>query len=464
MLNYTSLCHYSDGLLKDENVTEYRIANSWLHIPRKHPNLMEKYNKSSILKLFITYFILQISKIVISFSKNNRNFKYRNCEILLISHYLNANKNSNNDFYFDEISYILNKRYAVGKLFLNHTNNKDYKIYDKQNLITLNKLLNYRIEIMFLIRQLFEMFIILKKAFFIKNKEKKNFYLRAAIEQISPETFHNLRIGINVFEYVKKFNPKYIITTFEGHAWERFSYYMARKAKENLKCIGYQHVVIFNDQFSIRSPLGRKYDPDIIWTSGDIGKKILEEKFYMIQVVNIGTSKYSEKKDLIKNINENILVLPESFISESKILFEFSYIYALKNKNIKFIWRVHPNLTYNIIRKHSKILPNIELLPINIKISNNNFNEDMVNSKYIFYRGSTASIEGYNYGLIPLYLNDKCDLYNINPLIHKNYHCFQIFNEQDLTNSIENKSYNFKNESEYYSRINENEIFKSLNI
>ena len=56
--------------------------------------------------------------------------------------------------------------------------------------------------------------------------------------------------------------PDYIITTFEGHAWERLVFRSAREVCPQVKCLAYQHAPIFKNQHSIRRFIGNTYEPD----------------------------------------------------------------------------------------------------------------------------------------------------------------------------------------------------------
>ena len=73
----------------------------------------------------------------------------------------------------------------------------------------------------------------------------------------------------------------HIITTFEGHAWERLVYYYARRANPNIKCFGYQHSAVFEHHNSIKRPLNNKYNPDVVFTSGKIAENILNQILWL---------------------------------------------------------------------------------------------------------------------------------------------------------------------------------------
>ena len=70
-----------------------------------------------------------------------------------------------------------------------------------------------------------------------------------------------------------------------------------------------------------------------------------------------------------KIINNKILVIPEGIYSECEKLFNLCLKIALKNKNLLFIWRVHPVINIK------KVLQNLKLNAhkLEFKIDNNEF-------------------------------------------------------------------------------------------
>ena len=52
-------------------------------------------------------------------------------------------------------------------------------------------------------------------------------------------------------DIIKNTKSKNIITTFEGHSWERLFYYFSRKNNPFINCIGFQHTIIFKYQHSL---------------------------------------------------------------------------------------------------------------------------------------------------------------------------------------------------------------------
>ncbi len=68
-----------------------------------------------------------------------------------------------------------------------------------------------------------------------------------------------------------------MITTYEGHAWEKVAFGAAKQSVQSIRCFGYQHSAVFEHQHAIKRPLNEKYNPDVVLTSGTISKDILKK-------------------------------------------------------------------------------------------------------------------------------------------------------------------------------------------
>ena len=95
--------------------------------------------------------------------------------------------------------------------------------------------------------------ILLLKVKVKNNKLKKKILIFSAFEAIRPSTINVLRFVFYIIEIVKIINPKILITTFEGHAWERILFANVHQHDQNIICSGYTHAPIFRYQHAIRS-------------------------------------------------------------------------------------------------------------------------------------------------------------------------------------------------------------------
>ena len=101
---------------------------------------------------------------------------------------------------------------------------------------------------------------------------------------------------------------------------------------------------------------------------------------------------------------------------------------------MKFIWRLHPKITFENLMKN---LPKYKDLPINIVLSKETLEYDLLRSSYILYRGSTTVIPAISSGLIPIYYKREHEL-SIDPIY--------ALKKGKITTSIEPDFETIKNE------------------
>ena len=217
-----------------------------------------------------------------------------------------------------------------------------------------------------------------------------------------------MRISRQIGELTFKLNPKMLITTYEGHAWERATFGEVHKKAPEIVCVGYQHAPIFKMQHAIHRGLGRKFNPDYIWATGLNTKLALAQSSWIenrkITVIGTSRSLHYEKKltslefETHKNLKIVCLVVPEGIMSECNTLFNFSVKCADSYPEIKFIWRLHPLVKDKMLR--NKLF---KRLGHNIKISTSSLMEDLKKCNCILYRGSSVAIQGSALGLRPIY-------------------------------------------------------------
>ena len=288
--------------------------------------------------------------------------------------------------------------------FLNQTSNNQFIL---ENYLGINK------EFKILITLIKEFIVLVKNGIKEHNNLKRKVYFNAANASLSFESFNSIRIGIQIQEILKKVKPKVLLLTFEGYSWERSAISYTKKLNQNIKCIGYIHSAVFDNQHAIFRNLTHSYNPDLFLTASENMKKQIKEKVVgsEYKIHTLGSLKKDKAKSL-KNKGFSCLVVPEGIIDECTLLFEFSLKCALINPNINFIWRVHPVISFEKLIKKNKSFIN---LPKNIILSKNSFEEDILSSRVIIYRGSTAIIKAVRYGLTPIYL-DLGDQFSIDPI------------------------------------------------
>lgn len=446
---YDLICKACDYILTSSKVTFECIAIPWLHVNREHPEYILKHVEVLLCKSKFKIFfmvLVKICKIILTwgsqfviaiFSKSklwvSSTELPKSVDVLYISHLISLNHSGlEKDFYFGEQAneLIYNNRSAVIAL-INHVSNVNLEVEINKwadssvPRVILSNTLDLISEFKIFLRLFSESLRLRKKAKYESDKINSIFLKYASYEALLGASRDTLRIAAQVEMLVNYLNPKKIIITYEGMAWERVVFASARSVNPSIECIGYQFGALFRLQHSIRRNLDMKYNPDKIFTSGKISKRQLQMSPALngIPVFVLGSTKSIQKDKITISscVNESqecfsekkcCLVLPEGFFSESDFLFEFSLDCAIKLPDINFIWRLHPSVDFkSLVSRNSKF----KKLPENIIVSQNTLIQDVESSTWGLYRGTTAIIEAAILGLEIIYLEKKGELI-IDPL------------------------------------------------
>jgi hypothetical protein len=454
---YKELCNVCDSILKEDQICAERLSIAWLHIIREHPFFLRQYKrifngiiKNSYYWLGFRRTCIEIFRIfrqilrALIYEILNKNISSSSADIIFVSHRVSKSK-SNSDFYFGTLPVDLaNLGFKIQIVQIDHTSSSKsyFRLTDDNKKNYINIILPNTLGLFHEMQMILGLLGISKK---ISNSVageglSKYAYYAAAAEALTNASFQTLRIAKQVSILIEQSQPKFLITTFEGHAWERVSFYLARKKSPSIKCIGYQHAALFKGQHSIRRKLGGGADPDIIWTSGKfaLNELISEKRLSCIKIACIGsirafnsTGKSNELKFSDKE-NFTCLVLPEGLITECNFLFEFSIKCAKFFPKIRFIWRLHPIINFQDL---SRLNPLLQNLPPNVVISTATMERDIERSDCAMYRGSTAIIQAVNGGLIPVYVLREGEM-NIDPLYGAKHGVAKIYSAENFLNSI----------------------------
>ena len=472
-VEYVNLCEGCDSLLLAEDSTLERISIPWLHIIREHPMFLKKYvnlfngNHSDKIKQSSTdkmcFFLNSLANYRKyfhtkgSFYRSSIDGAYK-LDLLFVSHLLN-NRDAGKeiDSYFGDLPNQLSKLgFKVGIVLINHSNLGAQKAADKWKnseipRFIFSPILPIKTEVAMLSRLREQSQKLKLKASVLDNGFWKEITKGASNQATTRLTQTTYRLGLQIEELIADFKPDTVVTTFEGHAWERIVYSSARRVNSKIQCVGYQHASVFKLQHAIRRNLKPEYNPDVILTAGLIGKEQLKRSnsYKLMQIEVLGSNRGFVRKTQINlankpNIsNECCLVIPEGDLEECKILFEYSIDCARSCPNIRFIWRLHPILSFEKIFKK---YPHLPKYPENITVSNKTLNEDIEQSCMVLYRGTTAVIQSIKGGLIPLYLNIPGEMI-IDPLYDISQGKVILKTQADFKYFIENIS-NFVNENQ----------------
>lgn len=432
---YKLLCRTCDSVLQARDATLEAVAIPWLHVMREHPIFLSQYEglftNPSLRKLLNNIIsntlkeIYQWIKLIINLLHFKKNYwigdlkKKEKFDVIFISHLLNASQlSAEEDFYFNKLPHeIVRHGHKALIVLINQTSISDKTLNKNSKKLIVPRVviseylpLNEEFRIWWRTKKQENHFRQCSK---IERKELRRKVLsRAVRESTSFATKKNLRIAGAIKKIITQTQAKSIITTYEGHAWERIVYASARSIKKDIKCIGYQHAALFRLQHAAKRSIGPLYDPELILTAGTIGLNQMKGSEYLsgVNFDILGSSRYLAVPQNI--LRQTCLVLPEGILKESQILFSFSLKCAISNPQIHFIWRLHPIINLSDLVKLGFDIKNI---PSNVEISTQSFEKDIARSKWALYRGSTASISAGANGVIPIYLSIASEL-PIDPL------------------------------------------------
>lgn len=460
---FKTLCVYCDKILKKYNSNIFTISNPNLHILKAHPELLNRYfflnklkkKKNLSVKMF-RYFFSFFKEKSFFYDKNNSDRP----KVLILSSLININHlNAKKDFYYGDIEKKLKKKGVLSKIVLRNftnysSNNLNHLL--KQNKILLSSRVTFFKELYLILLTIVEY---LKFNFFNKDKVSKYIFKNPLNIFNFTGIISSMRLCYQMEKIISIYSSNYLLITFEGHGWERVLIKYIKYKFPKIKIFAYQFSSITKSHHSIFRPLKKNYDPDVIFTSGSITKKKFL-KNYKCPIYILGSNKFSANKLISKVKNKTVIVLPEGFLSETKILYNFTYLLAKKFQEYKFIFRLHPLIKdYNFFEYKKVKLKNLVL-------SNNNFNSDITLSSHVLYRGSAAAIEAVSRGLKPLYLNHYPE-FNINPLyyaIKNKFNVSTINNFKKTIKKTDRLSYKKIQQlsKNYFTKINIDNFLKAI--
>lgn len=451
---YKSLCRACDSLLLEPGISKTRVAVPLLHVIREHPVFLEKYEslfseEPSVASTGGTRLLLhriksQLVLLATNFFWWRESHKSNDkADVLIVSHLLNsAHTGREVDFYFGDLPQQLQQHgYATSIALVNHSGNPDMDASAwSQSVIPryiLSGSLGFFRETSLFIDCLLESVKLNRYKKKPVSSLVRKLAERASGELIQGKAIYNLRIGKQIERLVRKLNPAAIIITYEGHAWERIVFASARGVKPEIKCWGYQHASLFRLQHGITRNLAPLYNPDAIFTAGQIGFDHLRSVSALKEtpVKIVGSNRYVDTgNQLVEKTNcTTCLVIPEGIISECEILFSFSIECAKKLPAITFIWRMHPAVSFEQLMNAA---PVFKELPSNIILSKQSLEDDFAVSRWVLYRGSTAVVQAVSHGLKGIYFGRDNEM-TIDPFYAFDKAKIQVASPEDFVKAIE---------------------------
>jgi len=450
---YKKLCSICDSILLADSSALERIAIPWLNVIREHTVFLKQYEniftQPSRINKISNYLYHVARNTALSFRLIGRIFRSSGqpwhgklnegefFDFVFVSHLLSlSDLTDNEDFYFGSVPLdLVEQGRNVLVVLINYTSVMNSEL---DLLLENSKIPKVIISNGLSLKDEFDIWRAIRRqasslkleAKVEKDKLRQTILMRAGEEATAANTKTSLRIAKVLKKIVARSNVKALVTTYEGHAWERVSYASVRDVNPAITCIAYQHAAIFRLQHASRRSLGPRYDPDLILTAGSVGLNQIRSSpgMYAIPARVLGSPRSISL--VHRNKDGACLVLPEGSVDECRILFKFALSCAEDQPKLVFIFRIHPILNY---RKLVKQIPLLNSLPLNVRISMETLENDLTYSTWALYRGSTAVITAAANGVTPIYLKQPNEL-TIDPL-------YEVMNWHS---SVESKSQFFE--------------------
>lgn len=281
----------------------------------------------------------------------------------------------------------------------------------------------------------------LKKLVTDSNNTQTNRAITFAAQQAkSASSINTLGLYFQIKRLVSILKPKAILVTYEGHAWERLAFAAAREVVPNIRCIGYQHAILFPRQHAIKRLIGHHFDPDVILTAGTVTRDILRKVIpdHLINIQTAGTHRFKPHtlvslSQKMHPENSQCLVVPDGTLSECVRIFDFVLKVAKLTPTLNFIIRMHPVITYEEV---FNVVSDFANLPDNVSLSTRSIEEDFNRCRWAIYRGSSAAIYAVMAGLRPFYIAEDVEL-RIDPLFELEQWRLITSTPQELIKKIE---------------------------
>lgn len=442
---FLALCDACDRVLLHREAGMECQAIPWLHVIREHPVFIANYRDlfgaatpaplriSGWCKLHGVNLLLLARQCFRALACGSQGWfssahPAGGVDVLFVSHLINAGHAGKvDDFYFFDVPRELRQRGITSAIaLLNHTRDGGASLAAKWPpeeipRAVLGKSVGMAEELRLRARMLGESRRLKRLAFAEPDGLYRNVLLRASQEALSSSAWATLRMAEQFASVVRAYRPKVIVTSYEGHPWERMAFAAARSVDAQVSCVAYQHAALFRLQHAARRNLAKPYNPDYILTSGLVAKRQLEQAplaaDVALAVLGSGRRPAQLPGDRMGPAQgdaaaPSCLVLPEGDVAECNILFEFSIQCALALPQVKFVWRLHPLLSHEQLAAKNPALRN---LPDNIILSRETMEQDLARCSTALYRGTTAIIQAVASGLQPVYLAREGEM-TIDPL------------------------------------------------
>lgn len=466
--------NHLDQLLSDVRLqfkSQYIQSNPFFYMVKPIDENLARYNvkyPNSSLFLLIAYLLFlpqALSLIIKSLAHSilqlkETNFfekqRFSSSHNLMVSHFTHSQKFSESDVIFgfnsleaDTTVFYLNHT----RLPLEHIYSK-FQEFGKENVVLNSKSLK-PLTIAFIQFQQIKPSLALLKYAINLNKQKdivlKRILIKAAISQYSRAHIANL-VLLRRLEYImKRIQPKNIILTLEGHAFENSIIKLRNCSFANTRILGFQHAPVVPSQRDFYRNISLLDASDLVMTTGKRIHKVILDKSPRAKVRIIGSPKAKPSNTTLKSRKRiRILGAPEGTVQSLTSFADLFGELALSLPEFDFKLRFHPSLSKREINRTQSHLKSANLF----EISQSTLEEDLTDSHFTIFRSSAVGIEGLNFGSIPIHF-DSGGTGALNPLYDTQFDQLTFTSKTQLIAFFLNSDYKQYLSEEYRAKAYE---------
>ncbi len=232
---------------------------------------------------------------------------------------------------------------------------------------------------------------------------------RAAGDVLSRRILHNaLYLWVGSVS-ARLWRPKGWISLYEGNSWEQCLWKGAKSVLPECRTIGYQHTILLRHNLSLLDPEGSRFNerPDLLLCLGPRTRELMapgHPESFPLLFGSFRAPRGGQAAGVPRPERRTVLVVPEGYPWEGRILLECAIRAARLRPDWRFILRCHPVLPFERIRGLLQEAP--ERLS-NVEVSRTrSLQEDLASSSVLLYRGSSVVLYALLDGLKPVYVED----------------------------------------------------------
>ena len=481
-----------EDIFKELNNSDYHV-NPFFRISKATPEQMKKYQfihskfpRSTVLiySFFSTPVnIIKLSiylfcSVIFSHQYKTYNEETHEGEILFLSHAIGANitKVDGDQFFALMPEYLHKKNLKAGVLYTNHNlagyrkNSKLLKskeieidrhlipkfLKPHENIDYLRSIIPASIRCLFYGLQNL-----------LSNPINSILFIKSSTTFYSRSTYSNYLVCQRVQKYCFNNDVKKLVMTFEGHSYEQYILQKINKNQPNLSFILYQHSPVVTDHYGIEHFLKTNSRNFIVLTTGIFYGELLKNFSNIPKYQILGSSKAETRfVDSVENPKTQVLFAPEGTTAATiSFLKSINYLCSL-NPELLFSIRLHPNLKRNLIVNF--LIKRLETKS-NFLVSTYSLSEDLIKSKYVFYRSSAVGVEALMSYAFPVFYGDSNDqglnvlgkYLKVFPIVTNLKDASQYLKTEQLFVSKEQRVNIF---DEMFSKIDYEKLYSVLNI